>query len=138
MLCGGDKSTQSRDIERAHYMAEYGRKVEENKITDAKEKIEVSDEDLRLSPYDSADYLQDEEDIRLYLEAAQKEGGDDPACMMRVLGAIARARNMNQLAKKAGIPRVSLYRALAPGAKPRIDTVMKIAGALGIKLQMTM
>ena len=28
----------------------------------------------------------------------------------------------------------SLYKALAPGAKPRFDTILKVARALGVKL----
>ena len=41
---------------------------------------------------------------------------------------------MAQLAKDAGLGRESLYKALAPGAKPRYDTMMKVIRALGIKL----
>ncbi|WP_018410678.1 helix-turn-helix domain-containing transcriptional regulator [Methyloversatilis thermotolerans] len=35
--------------------------------------------------------------------------------------------------KDAGLGRESLYKALAPGAKPRFETVMKVARALGVK-----
>ncbi len=44
-----------------------------------------------------------------------------------------RARGMAQVAKDAGLGRESLYNALAPGAKPRFETVMKVAQALGVK-----
>ncbi len=47
---------------------------------------------------------------------------------------VARARGMAQLAKDAGLGRESLYKALAPGAKPRYDTVLKVLHALGVKL----
>ena len=33
-----------------------------------------------------------------------------------------------------GLGRESLYKAFAPGAKPRFDTVMKVLQALGLKL----
>jgi len=46
---------------------------------------------------------------------------------------MARAKGMTQVAKDAGLGRVSLYKALAPGAKPRFETVMKVAHALGVK-----
>jgi probable addiction module antidote protein len=39
-----------------------------------------------------------------------------------------------QLAKDTGLGRESLHTALAPGAKPRYDTIMKIMHALGVKL----
>jgi probable addiction module antidote protein len=41
---------------------------------------------------------------------------------------------MAQVAKDAGLGRESLYKALAPGAKPRFDTVLKVARALGMRL----
>ncbi len=34
----------------------------------------------------------------------------------------------------AGLGRESLYKALSPGAKPRFDTVLKVARALGVRL----
>lgn len=37
------------------------------------------------------------------------------------------------MAKDAGLGRESLYKALARGAKPRFETVMKVARALGVK-----
>lgn len=48
---------------------------------------------------------------------------------------VARARGMSQLARDAGIGRESLYKALAPGAKPRYDTILKLLPALGIQLR---
>jgi probable addiction module antidote protein len=50
------------------------------------------------------------------------------------LGDLARARGMAQVAKDAGLGRESLYKALTPGAKPRFDTVVKVARALGFQL----
>jgi hypothetical protein len=38
------------------------------------------------------------------------------------------------VAKDSGLGRESLYKALAPGAKPPFDTVLKVARALGVKL----
>jgi probable addiction module antidote protein len=48
---------------------------------------------------------------------------------------IARARGMSQLARDSGLGRESLYKALAPGSKPRYETVIKLVAALGVKLQ---
>ena len=47
--------------------------------------------DDKLIAYDSADYLETEADIATYIEAVMAEGGDDPAYLMRALGAVARA-----------------------------------------------
>jgi probable addiction module antidote protein len=41
---------------------------------------------------------------------------------------------MAQIAKETGLGRESLYKALTPGAKPRFDTVLKVARALGVRL----
>ena len=38
------------------------------------------------------------------------------------------------LAKDAGVSRESLYKSLAPNAKPRFETIVKILSALGCKL----
>ena len=41
---------------------------------------------------------------------------------------------MAMIANESGLGRESLYKALAPGAKPRFDTILKVVKALGIKL----
>ena len=41
---------------------------------------------------------------------------------------------MSQLARDAGLGRESLYKALAPGAKPRYDTMLRLVQALGVRL----
>ena len=47
---------------------------------------------------------------------------------------VARARCMAQLARDMGLGRNSLYKELAPGARPRYDTVLKVLRAFGAKL----
>ena len=60
--------------------------------------------------WDAAEHLQDEEAIRLYIEAAQEEAPDDAAFLAKVLGDVARARNISELSRQTGIacPRPSL------------------------------
>jgi probable addiction module antidote protein len=41
---------------------------------------------------------------------------------------------MSAIAERAGLGRESLYKALAPGAKPRYDTILKVLHSLGVKL----
>lgn len=86
----------------------------------------------KLAPFDAADYLDDEETIAEYLTAALED--PDPDMFLVAVRTVARARGMTQLAKDAGLGRESLYKALAPGAKPRYDTVLKLIHALGVKL----
>lgn len=87
-----------------------------------------------FSRYDTADYLKTDEDIARYMEAVMEEGGDDPAYVTHALGAVARARNMSQLARDTGLTREGLYKALSGEGNPSFATVMKVARALGLKL----
>jgi len=92
---------------------------------------------LKFKRYDSAEYLEMEEDIAAYLEAAMELGNDDPAYITRVLATIARARNIAKLAERAGMSRQGLYKVLSPEGKPSFATVAKLAKALDLKLHLT-
>ncbi len=86
----------------------------------------------KLLPFDAARYLNDDTAIAEYMSAVLEAG--DPDLLPQALGDVARARGMAQVAKDAGLGRESLYKALAPGAKPRFETVVKVARALGVRL----
>jgi probable addiction module antidote protein len=83
--------------------------------------------------WDAAEHLETDEDIAAYLDAALEEG--DAALVVAVLGDIARARGMTQLAREAGVGRESLYKALSATGNPEFATVMKVVRALGLRLQ---
>ncbi|MFO1236885.1 MAG: addiction module antidote protein [Alphaproteobacteria bacterium] len=85
-----------------------------------------------LTPFDPADYLTSEAAIAEYLTAAA-EGGDT-AHLARALGDVARARNHSQLARQTGMTRAGLHRALSGETNPSLETIMKIAAALGVRL----
>jgi probable addiction module antidote protein len=87
---------------------------------------------IKLLPFDAARYLTDDAAVAEYMTAVLET--DDPDLLLLALGDVARARGMAQVAKDSGLGRESLYKALAPGAKPRFDTVLKVARALGIRL----
>lgn len=87
-----------------------------------------------FSRYDAADYLKTEADIAAYLEAVLEEGSDDPALIIHALADVARARNMSRLAIEAGISREGLYKALSERGNPSFATVVKLAGALGLRI----
>ncbi|WP_296681310.1 MULTISPECIES: addiction module antidote protein [unclassified Thiothrix] len=86
----------------------------------------------KFTPFDAADYLDDEETIAAYLSEALED--PDPDIFLMAVRTVARARGMAQLAKDSGLGRESLYKALTPGAKPRYDTMMRVIRALGVKL----
>lgn len=87
---------------------------------------------VQLTRFDITEHLDSEEAIAEYINAVIEEG--DFSLYVAALGDIARARGMTQVAEKAGLGRESLYKALAPGANPRFETIMKVTDALGLKL----
>jgi probable addiction module antidote protein len=88
---------------------------------------------LKTRPYDSAEFLRTEEDIANYLEAVFEDG--DAALIAHALGVVARAKGMGAIAKKTGLGRESLYKALSKDGNPKILTVVKVIQALGLKLK---
>jgi probable addiction module antidote protein len=88
-----------------------------------------------ITEFDASAYLDSEETIAEYLTAVLEH--DDPDLFLVALGDVAKARGMMQIARDTGLGRESLYKALAPGAKPRYDTVLKVLHALGMKLSVT-
>ena len=84
--------------------------------------------------YDSADYLASVEGAAAYLEAAIEAAGDDPAFIAQALGTIARSGNVSELARRAGISREGMYKALSGDGSPSFATILKITSALGLRL----
>jgi probable addiction module antidote protein len=84
--------------------------------------------------YDTTDHLRTPEEMAAYLEACFEEADGDAAFIARALGDIARAKGMTQVAQDAGLSRESLYKALSGERSPSFDTILKVVGALGLKL----
>ena len=89
----------------------------------------------KLLPFDMARYLGSDEAIAEYLTQVLADGDSDE--LLSAIGHIAKAKGMAQVAKDAGLGRESLYKALAPGAKPRFDTILRVTRALGVTLVAT-
>jgi probable addiction module antidote protein/putative addiction module killer protein len=120
MLNAGDKSTRQRHPPRSGAR----RRGWRGPMTKARAP-------LKLVPFDAAKYLNDDEAIAEYMTAVLET--EDPDLLLLALGDVARAKGMAQVARDAGLGRESLYKALAPGAKPRFETVMRVAKALGVR-----
>ena len=86
---------------------------------------------VRLTPFDPARYLTSEVAIAEYLAAILE--ANDPDLLVSALGDVARAKGMSDVARRSGLGRESLYKALAPGAQPRFETVMKVLHAVGLR-----
>jgi len=87
---------------------------------------------LKTYKWDPARYLKTDKDRAAYLEVALEDG--DPGVIAAVLGDIARSKGMARVAKRAGLGRESLYKALSKDGNPKLDTLLKITHALGLKL----
>lgn len=82
--------------------------------------------------FDMAALFDSDEAISEYLSQVLADGDTDE--LIRAVGYVAKARGMAQIAKDSGLGRASLYKAFAPGAKPRFDTVVKVMRAMGVEL----
>jgi len=87
---------------------------------------------LKTRPFDPAEHLETEEDIKYFLQDAAEDG--TPEEFIHALNTAARAMGMTEVAKKAGVTRASLYKSLADGGKPQFKTIIKVTKALGCKL----
>lgn len=90
---------------------------------------------LKTQPFDAAEYLDTDEAIEEFIAAAFESG--DPQFIAKCLGIVARARNMSKLARDTGMSRSALYKALSGEGNPEFGTILKVVGALGIRLSAT-
>ena len=93
----------------------------------------MAEKPIETRPWDAAEHLETAEDMAAYLDAALEDG--DPAVVVAVLGDIARAKGMTQIAREAGLGRESLYKALSTGGNPEFATILKVVRALGLQLR---
>lgn len=115
LLCGGDKSSQARDIRKAIAMAK---------------EIWMP---IETFPFDAAEYLGSPEAQAELLRDAFETG--DAGYIAHALGVIVRARGMSQVAREAGLSREALYKALSPTGNPTLSTLLGVTRALNIRLE---
>ena len=86
-----------------------------------------------IRPWDPVDHLETEEAVVAYLDAAFEDG--DPALIAAALGDIARSRGVTRIAHAAGLSPEGLRRALSPDGNPELSTLLKLLGALGMRVR---
>lgn len=84
-------------------------------------------------PFDAGRYLETPEDIADFLNEVFATG--DSGYITHAIGVAARAKGMSVIAHEAGIGRESLYKALDEQGNPRFAAIVKVMGALGVKLE---
>ena len=88
---------------------------------------------MKNVPFKTSDHLKTRRDIAAYLNAALEDG--EPVVLLEALRNVAQAKGgIGALAKSAGVSRESLYRTLSRRGNPKIDTVMVLLRAMGLKL----
>lgn len=87
---------------------------------------------VKTRKFDAAAYLDSSEAVSAYLEDIF--ASEDAALIAHGLGVVARARGMTKVAKKAGLTRESLYKALSVEGNPEFGTILKVMNALDLHL----
>ena len=90
---------------------------------------------VQVSDFDPSAFLDDDEVVAESLTTALED--PNPDVFLAAVGRVAKARGMSAIAERAGLGRESLYKAFAPGARPRYDTVLKVLHSLGVQLTVT-
>ncbi len=146
LLCGGSKRTQKADIRKAEAMAKAlgktkkqpgGGRVRERQsayLPEGREDDEFhfTKDELKLSPFDAADYLQRDSSQICLLRNALASG--DFAYIANAVGAVARARGLTNLERATGIKRQTLNKSLSLKGNPTLETLVTVLGALGLRL----
>ncbi len=85
---------------------------------------------------DAADYLENLDDVAVFLEVALEDSAEDPSALPHALGIIARSQNMSELARRVGMSRDGLYKALSQEGNPTWSTILKVTNALGLRFEL--
>lgn len=96
--------------------------------------ITGSDGQPLFLPFDVADHLLDQEDIAGFLSESLSDGR-----MCEILHSFftaCRARGIGNVARASGLGRESLYKALAPDAHPRFETILRLVRSFGLMFEL--
>lgn len=87
---------------------------------------------VKLSRWDPAEYVESAADAVAYLDAAFEE--DDPQLVAAVLGDIARAFGITEIATATGLGHEDLHESLSPNGNPELGTVLQVMRVAGLRL----
>ena len=88
---------------------------------------------VKTKVWDPAEYLEDDEQIAVYLEDIFKSG--DPELIVAAIGDVARAKGMSKIADDTNRGRESLYKSLSQNGNPSFETIVKVLASLGFGLR---
>lgn len=87
---------------------------------------------IETSTFDSADYLDSAEAVAAYLDAWLEDG--TPEELRNALATVARSKGMSEMARRSGVSRQGLYKALGQEGNPSFETIRSILAAMGLRL----
>jgi len=87
---------------------------------------------IETTAFDSADYLGSAEAIAAYLDAYLEDA--TPEELRQALGTVARSHGVSDLARRSGVTRAGIYKALGEGGNPSFETIRSILSAMGLRL----
>ena len=87
----------------------------------------------KTTAWNVAEHLKTKEAREAYLNAAFEDG--DASVIAAALGDIAKAEGMSKVAKRTGLGRESLYKALSPDGNPALSTILKVIRAFEFNLR---
>lgn len=92
---------------------------------------------MKMRAYDDYLYekLKDPEFAAEFLTAAAED--EEPVVFLSALRKVAEVQGMAEVARKAGVPRESLYRVLSAKGNPRWSTLAPLVRATGLKIEVT-
>ena len=85
---------------------------------------------IKLTAWDSSEYLKTNEDIVEYLVASLED--NDFEHFKYALSQVAKAKGMTEISRMTGIPRVSLYKMFEKGRSPEFKSIQSVLGSLGV------
>jgi probable addiction module antidote protein len=88
---------------------------------------------VETTRFDSADYLNTAEAIAGYLDAYLEDSTPDE--LREALATVARSHGVSDLARRSGISRPGIYKALGQDGNPSFATMQAILGSMGLRLK---
>lgn len=69
-----------------------------------------------------------------YIQVALEESEQEPRVLLVALRHVAEAQGMQEVARRAGVNRESLYRSLSARGNPTVKTLAAVLRAMGLRL----
>jgi len=87
---------------------------------------------VKSIPFKMSEYLSTPKERALYIEEVMKD--NDETLLLSALKDVADSMGISELSNQSGLPRATIYKALAKTGNPRFSSLTSILHALGLKI----